>query len=76
WTSRAPPESGFVAATGMGLDTWTQRWLARAYGTAPEKPTPSLGDLLWLATVLPLALFVAARPRQRVLAERLFASRA
>ena len=73
WQAPSEPNAAFYSATGMRLDAWTQQWLARTYGEPPSRPSARVRDLLWLAVLAPLALAVAARPRQRVLAEWLFA---
>ena len=75
WQSDGPPAAAFEAAAGVSLDAWTQRWLARTYGSARARPMPRVADALWLAAAVPLLLVVAARPRDRVLVERFRAPR-
>ena len=76
WQSGSTPQAAFVSVSGVTLELWTQRWLARTYGAAPPPPAPGLRDMIWLVSVAPVLLVVAARPRHRVLAERMFAARA
>lgn len=67
WQASSSPDTAFLAAAGVGLDEWTQQWLSRTYGAAPSRPSVRLRDLFWLAIAGPIALLIAARPRQRVL---------
>ncbi len=68
WRSPSAPDSAFLGAAGMAIEPWTQRWLTRAYGALPPRPRARMSDLLWLSIALTVGLFVARRPRQRVLA--------
>ncbi|HUQ80218.1 MAG TPA: hypothetical protein VM076_03710 [Gemmatimonadaceae bacterium] len=76
WRSPAEPEQAFAAAFGVSLDAWTHVWAARTYGAAPARRTVSVRDVVWLAIAAPVLLAIAARRRERVLLERLVASRA
>lgn len=71
WRSDASAAEAFEAAAGMPLEAWTRRWLVRTYGNTRGHPVPRPADLLWLAATLPALLVVAARPRERLLVERL-----
>ena len=70
WSSSAPPDAAFATATGVALDMWVQRWMVRSFGTLPERPTPRVSRIIWLIASAPVLLRVAARPRERVLADR------
>jgi len=72
WRASARPDAAFLAATGVPLDAWMRRWLARTYGDVPTRPGVQARDVLWLGLALPALLIAGARPRERVLAERLF----
>ena len=76
WRASSAPDSAFLAATGVTLDAWTQRWLTRTYGALPPRPSVRARDVVWLALAMPLLVVVAVRPRESVLGERLFARRA
>jgi len=69
WASGATPDAAFLASTGSSLELWTQQWLTRTYGSIGERPSVRVRDVVWLAIAAPLLLVVAARPRERVLAE-------
>jgi len=71
WRSDLEPDVAFAAATGETLGNWTQRWLGRSYGPVPDSPAPRASSVVWLAVISAIGLFVAARPRQAVLSERL-----
>ena len=75
WRSASAPDSAFLAATGVALEAWTQRWLTRTYGALPPRPSVRARDIVWLALAVPLLVAVAVRPRESVLGERLFARR-
>jgi len=68
WRSASAPDSAFVSAAGIAIEPWTQRWLTRVYGAVPSRPSARVSDLLWLSIALAVGLFVARRPRERVLA--------
>jgi hypothetical protein len=68
WRSPLGPDSAFRAAAGTAIEPWTQRWLTRVYGALPPRPRARKSDLLWLSIALTVGLFVARRPRERVLA--------
>ena len=72
WRSSAAPDVAFSQATGVTLDAWTPAWLSRTIGALPTRPTIRGSHVVWLAVAFPLLLTVAARPRERVLAERWF----
>ena len=72
WRSSAAPDAAFSQATGVTLDAWTRAWLTRTLGALPTRPTIRGSHVVWLAVAFPLLLTVAARPRERVLAERWF----
>ncbi len=69
WASSSRPDAAYLAAAGVSLESWTQQWLTRTYGTLGQRPTVRLSEVMWLAIVMPLVLFVAARPRERILAD-------
>ena len=69
WRSEAFPDAAFATATGVTLDVWTRQWLTRTFGALPTRPTVRLSYVVWLGLAAPLLLVVAARPRERVLAE-------
>jgi hypothetical protein len=71
WRSDAAPEVAFAAAGAADLIPWTGAWVARTYGGAPQRPTPGVRDLTWLAVTIPLLVVAAGRRRERVLSERL-----
>lgn len=74
WTSPAAPDSALIEASGEELSAWVGRWVARTYGAEMrQRPMVSMRDALWLAVTLPLLVIGAARRRERVLSERLFA---
>ena len=75
WRSDASTAEAFEAAAGIPLEVWTRRWLVRTYGDARGDPVPRPADLLWLAAALPALLVIAARPRERLLVERLWERR-
>ena len=75
WRSASAPDSAFLAATGVTLGSWTQRWLTRTYGALPPRRSVRARDIVWLALAVPLLVAVAVRPRESVLGERLFARR-
>jgi hypothetical protein len=68
WRSRSAPDSAFLGAAGVAIEPWTQQWLTRVYGVVPARPSARVSDLLWLSIALALGLFVARRPRERVMA--------
>ena len=68
WRSPLGPDSAFGGAAGTAIEPWTQRWLTRVYGALPPRPRARKSDLLWLSIALTVGLFVARRPRERVLA--------
>jgi hypothetical protein len=68
WRSASAPDTAFLAATGIGMEQWTQRWLTRIYGAPPPRPSARVADIVWLSIVAAAALLVARRPRERVLA--------
>jgi hypothetical protein len=72
WRSSGAPDVAFTQATGVTLDAWTRTWLTRTLGPLPTRPTIRGSHVVWLAVAFPLLLTVAARPRERVLAERWF----
>jgi hypothetical protein len=69
WKSTSGPDAAYLAATGTGLESWTQQWLGRTYGTVGDRPSVRVRDIAWIALVAPLLLVIAARPRERVLAD-------
>ena len=69
WRADSAPDVALAAATGTSLDVWTHGWLMRAYGAAPEDTSIEVTDALWLAAAMPFLVLVAARRRERVLAE-------
>ena len=69
WALSSRPDAAYLAAAGVSLESWTQQWLTRTYGTLGQRPTVRLSEVMWLAIVMPLVLFVAARPRERILAD-------
>jgi hypothetical protein len=70
WASSSRPDAAYLAASGVSLESWTQQWLTRTYGTVGQRPTVRLSEFMWLAIAMPFVLFVAARPRERILADR------
>jgi len=68
WRSESAPDRAFLSAAGVAIEPWTQRWLSRVYGSLPPRPSARVSDLLWLALALAVGLFVARRPRERVMA--------
>lgn len=68
WRSAAAPDSAFLTASGTGIEEWTQRWLTQVYGLPPARPSVRVGELLWWSIAATVALLVARRPRERVLA--------
>lgn len=68
WSSTSAPDIAFLEAAGIAIEPWTQRWLTRVYGALPPRPRARMSDLLWLSFALTVGLFVARRPRERVLA--------
>ena len=76
WRSSESPAAAFESAFGTSLDLWTYAWVVRTYGGAADRPTIRLRDVVWLAFTLPPLMAVAARRRERVLAERFLGARA
>jgi hypothetical protein len=70
WTSDAPLDSAFAAASNVSLTEWTTRWLVRSYGSPRPVSVIRLQDLLWAALLIPVLIVIAARKRERVLVER------
>jgi hypothetical protein len=70
WRSGSKPDAAFLTSTGTSLESWTQQWLTRTYGSLGERPSVRVRDVAWLAIAAPLLLVVAARPRERVLDAR------
>jgi len=68
WRSASGADSAFISATGGSMEQWTQRWLTRVYGAPPARSGARAGDMVWLSIATAVALFVARRPRERVLA--------
>jgi len=68
WQSPSAPDTAFFTATGTGIEEWTQRWLTQVYGAPPARPSVGVGELLWWSIAATVALLVARRPRERVLA--------
>ena len=68
WRSTAAPDSAFITATGVRMEQWTERWLTQAYGAPPPQPSARVSDMVWLSIAAAVAVFVARRPRERVLA--------
>jgi hypothetical protein len=69
WRSDSAPDAAFATANGVALDTWTRQWLTRTFGALPTRPTVRVSYVVWLGLAAPLLLVVAARPRERVVAE-------
>jgi hypothetical protein len=69
WGSQSTPDSAYRSSSGTSLESWTQQWLTRTYGAVGERPTVRVRDVVWIALAAPILLAIAARPRERVLAE-------
>jgi hypothetical protein len=69
WRSKSRPDAAFLTSTGSSFESWTQQWLTRTYGSVGARPSVRVRDVVWLAIAAPLLLVVAARPRERVMAD-------